>query len=132
MNRSRIAQAVAGVALVGLAALTASSAQAEAPRTEHAKATATVETLVTPGAMDQETYIATIRGLLAGKPGSEQSDADLIAGGKSICTDIANGATSATFEKQIVDYGLDRAVYRTIIRSSIMTFCPESSAQIIR
>lgn len=131
MNRSRFAQAVVGAALVGMTALTASSAQAEAPRAEIAEP-ATVEALAIPAAMDQETYLATIRGLLAGKPGSGQSDADLVAGGKSICSDIDSGATSATFEKQIVDYGLDRAVYRTIIRSSIMTFCPEDSAQIIR
>jgi hypothetical protein len=129
MDRSRIAQAMTGAALAGLVVLTASSSQAEPPRAEHAS---TRDTLVTPGAMDQETYLATIRGLLAGKDGASQSDDDLIAGGKSICSDIDAGATSATFEKQIVDYGLDRAVYRTVIRASIMTFCPEDSAQVIR
>lgn len=78
--------------------------------------------------MSQETYLQTIRALLAGKPGDSQPDADLIAGGKSICADIDNGATYATFEGQIDEYKLNRAVYRVIIRSSVLTFCPEDAA----
>lgn len=130
MNRTRITRAAAGLALIGLTAITASSAQAGAPRAEITAAS--TQLADAPRAMDQETYLATIRGLLAGEPGAEQPDSDLIAGGESICSDIDNGATSATFEQQIVDYDLNRAVYRTIIRASIMTFCPEDSAQIIR
>lgn len=78
-------------------------------------------------AMAQDTYLQTIRALLAGKPGDAQSDADLIAGGKSICADIDAGATYATFESQMDEYKLNRAVYRVIIRSSVLTFCPEDS-----
>lgn len=80
--------------------------------------------------MTQDTYLATIRALLAGEPGDSQSDATLVEGGKSICADIEGGATAETFEEQIDAYGLNRAVYRVVIRSSILTFCPKYSSVI--
>lgn len=138
MNRRRLSQAVAGAALVAFTALGATGAQADiqrtapAPQAPAARAARTIERADVRAALDQDTYLTAIRGLLAGKPGAAQSDADLIASGKSICVDIDAGATSATFEQQIVDYQLDRAVYRTVIRVSILTYCPEDSAQIIR
>lgn len=80
--------------------------------------------------MTQDTYLATIRALLAGEPGDSQSDATLVEGGKSICADIEGGATAETFEEQIDVYGLNRAIYRVVIRSSVLTFCPQHSAVI--
>lgn len=78
-------------------------------------------------AMTQETYIQTIRALLSGQPGDAQTDTSLVDGGKSICADIDGGATYATFLDQMSEYDLNRAVYRIIIRSSVLTFCPEHS-----
>jgi len=80
----------------------------------------------------QAEYVATMRALLVGKPGQAQSDATLIDGGKSICTQIDDGATRETFEAQIAEFDLDRTVYRVIVRSSIKTFCPQHIDQAIR
>jgi hypothetical protein len=126
---------VVALTVTGGAVATAAAANADAPTAPVviAHAPVAVDKGVAPAAvMDKAAYLVTIRGLLAGKPGQAQSDADLYASGKSICADIDAGATSATFEKQIKDYGLDRNVYRVIIRASILTFCPDDSAQIIR
>jgi len=77
-------------------------------------------------------YIATMRALLVGHPGQDQSDVTLIDGGRSICMQIEAGATRQTFEAQLVEFDLDRTVYRVIVRSAIKTFCPQHIAQAIR
>lgn len=115
--------ALVGAAAIALLAAAPSSADAPA-MTRFASAPA--EKFAAP-AMTQATYIETIRALLAGQPGDAQADKDLIAGGKSICVDIDNGADYGTFEQQIAQYELNAAVYKVIIRSSVLTFCPEDA-----
>lgn len=113
------------LAAAAIAMLAAAPSNADAPAITRTIA-APAEKAAAP-AMTQATYIETIRALLAGQPGDSQSDKDLIAGGKSICTDIDNGADYGTFEQQIDQYDLNAAVYRVIIRSSVLTFCPEDA-----
>lgn len=114
MRKTASALAIASVALLG----TTTAASAGPKQAEPANST------VVP-AMTQDTYLSTIRALLAGEPGDAQSDATLIDGGKSICSDIDAGATYDTFEDQMDEYQLNRAVYRVIIRSSVLTFCSQ-------
>lgn len=123
MRKTAALLAAAAVVLVG--ATTSSAAPTGAP-----KAPAPAAAVAWVPTMSQATYLATIRALLAGEPGDSQSDATLVDGGKSICADVDNGATADTFEEQMDTYDLNRAVYRVIIRSSILTFCPQHSAVI--
>lgn len=117
------------LAVLGLAFGLAGGASAAppAPGTVYVSAPIAAEKVAAPApavSAGEAAFLLTIRGLLAGKPGDAQSDATLIAGGKSICADIDAGATSETFKGMVKEYDLNRAVYRLILSTSITAFCP--------
>jgi len=125
----RAAVRVVGVTFaLSLVVVATSAPVSSEPRTADGPIAAVKLTATSPRAE----YLATMRALLVGHPGQDQSDATLIEGGRSICAQIEDGATRQTFEAQLVEFDLDRTVYRVIIRSSIKTFCPEHITQAIR
>jgi hypothetical protein len=87
----------------------------------------TVESQVRFDGLGSSHYLDTVRGLLSGIPHEEQSDADLIQGGKDLCAEIDRGATWETFSRQIDEVGGDRALYRAVIRAAVLSFCIEDS-----
>lgn len=87
----------------------------------------TVESQVRTDGLGANHYLETVRGLLSGVPHEEQADADLIQGGRDLCTEIDNGATWDTFAAQIDSIGGDRAFYRVVIRAAVLSFCIEDS-----
>ena len=79
-----------------------------------------------PARISEGAFVAVMRGLLGDGPGSEQTDADLINGGRSICAEVSDGATWQTFSRQIEEVGGDFTFYRAAIRASVEAFCPAS------
>ena len=106
-----IALAVAGV----LAGTTGASAQVVAAP------------VVAVPALTQAVYLATVKQVGAGTTIVDQSDAAMIASGKSLCASIADGATRASFAKQVYDYGIDARVFRALLEASVLTYCPASA-----
>ena len=69
-------------------------------------------------------FVATLRQIGAGTTIADQTDAYLINGGKSICTDIRNGATRVSMWKQVSAYYTPSA-FQGVLQASVVTFCPE-------
>lgn len=119
MNRTRTIPALlAALAIAGGATLAGSAAQADAP--------AASKTLVAPARMSERDYVATIRKLLAPiQPAAQQqSDAQLIAGGKDICAQLSGGATWQDFMADIDRYDLDPNFHIPAVVAAVRTFCP--------
>lgn len=117
---------VVGIAMVAVSALTAMTTATAAEPAQVGRYS-TIESAVAVPAMSQAVYLASVKQAGAGTTIAAQSDAAMIDSGKSLCADIAGGATRATFAKQVYDYGIDAAVFRDLLSASVMTFCPESA-----
>ena len=115
-----------GVGAVALAVAVAGTLTAAASASSNAASapTAVVESTATR-AMDQETYLTIIRGMMATRAEHERTDAELIASGRSICADVDAGATMSTFNDQIREIDGDQVFYHVAIRSSVLAFCPQ-------
>ncbi len=119
MNKKSVA-----VGAVALAVAVAGTLTAAASTTGANTPTVAVES-ASARAMDQGTYLAIIRGMMATRAEHERTDAELIASGRSICADVDAGATMSTFNDQIREIDGDQVFYHVAIRSSVLTFCPQ-------
>ena len=106
------------VTLLIAAAVLLVGAVASAPRTAKASP-------------DQQ-YLQTVRVLLNGTSGGSQTDAQLVADGRSICSDVAHGASASTFTAQIHQYGMDYGLERALIRAAVLAYCPKATYAIPR
>ena len=116
------------LAAVGVLAVTSgASAQVDAAQVGRYGTVESAQALLPATAASE--YVLTIRALISSRAHAEQSDADLVQAGKSLCAEIADGATWDTFSAQIAALpgsanASDFAFYRTVIRSAVFAFCP--------
>lgn len=104
----RIATGVVVAAVVTLTA--ASSGSAVPPSAPVVRSTASV-------------FGETVRHIGAGTTIADQTDAYLVRGAKSVCTDIDNGATRASFWSQVHEY-YTPWLFDAWLSISVRTYCP--------
>lgn len=124
--RSAIAGAV-GTVLAGVAVF-AVVAASNASEPTVSSAPPAIEAPAPASGLGADYYLRTVKSLLSDFEHTPQPDADYIAGGKSICTQIDNGATWQTFAEQIAEYGMDYDFRRQVVGAAVISFCPEHAA----
>ena len=75
-------------------------------------------------AMTQDRYLELVRAAGAGTTIAGRTDAELIASGKSLCSDLDHGATAATFAQQVYQYGIDAWVFKRLLSAAVYAYCP--------
>lgn len=80
-----------------------------------------------PARWSQGVYLAAIRSAGAGTTIADQTDADLIHSGRSLCADIDRGYTWATFKQQTEQYDVDTDLFRKLLRAAVYTYCPQQA-----
>lgn len=70
-------------------------------------------------------FVAQVRPLVAGTPGADRTDAEIVNSGKHVCAEIEAGTTAADYRAMFVRYGVDAVKEHMLVGLSVLTFCPQ-------